>query len=406
MKEKKVSNRVLVVGGGIQGLEVSKALASKGLDVLLAEKSKDLGGFYGQEKLEAFSFKPGGAYLSNLLKEVESEPRIQVLKGTCLVDVEGYLGNYQVSLQQKTITKHEVSAIVLALDFETVTVFPETGKNIISFTRFKELLNPAATVKNEIITLGGSAPKSVTFLMTGETSSRYMFSLILNYAMFLKEKLALELWIVIPQALVAGDNLEPIYRKAREKGIVFIKYENPPAVKLVEHRVELQFNDAYLEELTISSEALVVSEKIIPQGYLQELKEKLNLKNFKNMNFLTAATTRKGIFQAGIVGVDLLPQEMKEEALGIAGEINRLIGNRQISFEENVIEINETKCTLCLTCYRVCPHSAIEVRKDILERRAVKIIEEACFHCGTCVGECPAKALSYQDRLVSTGGLK
>jgi heterodisulfide reductase subunit A-like polyferredoxin len=407
MKEKTVDNRVLVVGGGIEGLEICRTLAAQGFDILLVEKGAELGGRFCNEKLNPFTNKPAGTYLKQVIHEIENDSRIQILKNTVLCDFEGYIGNFSVYLRQAQITKHEVAAVVLALDFETEGVLEEAEDNLISLSKYKEMLHPEGKTKNEILNVGKILPKTTVFLMTEAASSRYMFNEILNHARFLKRKLEMDAWIVLPQILVAGDKLEFAYREAREEGVVFIKYETPPELKSVDNaKVEVQFRDAYLNELEIKADLLVFSEKIVPSPYLLELKEKLNLKYFKNINFLTTATPRKGVYMAGLGGTDLLPKEMIDEAAEIAGEIYGLIGNRQLAYEENVIEIDILKCTLCLTCVRACPHSAIEMRKSVLDRRAVSVIEEACFHCGTCVGECPAKALSYKEILSPSGGRK
>jgi len=50
------------------------------------------------------------------------------------------------------------------------------------------------------------------------------------------------------------------------------------------------------------------------------------------------------------------------------------------------------KCVLCLTCVRLCPYGAPEIRED-----AVEIVPEKCLACGICVVECPAGALALNN---------
>jgi len=66
--------------------------------------------------------------------------------------------------------------------------------------------------------------------------------------------------------------------------------------------------------------------------------------------------------------------------------------------------VDESRCTACLTCVRVCPYHVprIEPTKvgagGILGAAQIEIA--ACQGCGICAGECPAKAiqlLHYRD---------
>ena len=71
---------------------------------------------------------------------------------------------------------------------------------------------------------------------------------------------------------------------------------------------------------------------------------------------------------------------------------------------EKKIDINTDKCVLCLTCFRSCPHRAIEIG-DVAsgQKRGAMVNVEACQGCGICVGECPAKAIemvTYSDNQI------
>jgi NADPH-dependent glutamate synthase beta subunit-like oxidoreductase/ferredoxin len=56
--------------------------------------------------------------------------------------------------------------------------------------------------------------------------------------------------------------------------------------------------------------------------------------------------------------------------------------------------IDETKCATCLTCLRVCPLEAVEIREDLVADPA------RCQACGVCASHCPAGAIE-----LSYGGL-
>jgi len=54
-------------------------------------------------------------------------------------------------------------------------------------------------------------------------------------------------------------------------------------------------------------------------------------------------------------------------------------------------EILEAKCTVCLTCVRICPYEV----PAITSLNTVEIRTEHCEACGVCVGECPARAIAF-----------
>lgn len=60
-------------------------------------------------------------------------------------------------------------------------------------------------------------------------------------------------------------------------------------------------------------------------------------------------------------------------------------------------ELVREKCSICLTCVRVCPYHVPVVTAP----GTVDIRTEQCQSCGICPGECPAKAISFGMPLVT-----
>jgi len=73
------------------------SMAEQGYQVFLVEREKELGGRLRQ----IFYSGNGGdpqAYLRELVKRVESHPRIEVLKGYQVVENEGAVGNFKTKI--------------------------------------------------------------------------------------------------------------------------------------------------------------------------------------------------------------------------------------------------------------------------------------------------------------------
>ena len=56
--------------------------------------------------------------------------------------------------------------------------------------------------------------------------------------------------------------------------------------------------------------------------------------------------------------------------------------------------IDAGKCAFCYSCYRACPHAALE---PDLEAGAMACIENACMACGVCAAICPGEAIVMSE---------
>jgi quinone-modifying oxidoreductase subunit QmoB len=97
-----VDPTVLVVGGGLAGLEAARAAAGMGHPVLLVEKARELGGHLAGVGDLAPDAPPYDRLRPNpipeLVQAVRAEPRIRVLAATRLVRIAGQPGQFTVEV--------------------------------------------------------------------------------------------------------------------------------------------------------------------------------------------------------------------------------------------------------------------------------------------------------------------
>ena len=96
-----VTNKVLIVGGGIAGLRASLDLARVGFHVDLVEKKPVLGGHSARIGKLAHNPRTAKEITQELINEVLKLPNIDVFTNSELTNVNGAFGDYEVTIETK-----------------------------------------------------------------------------------------------------------------------------------------------------------------------------------------------------------------------------------------------------------------------------------------------------------------
>jgi heterodisulfide reductase subunit A-like polyferredoxin len=214
--------------------------------------------------------------------------------------------------------------------------------------------------------------------------------------------------------------MERLYQKARKKGTLFFKYQDPPRLSIVNGKIRVDVKDtAAIQKnerwpVFILSDLVVASQAFVPtpdtESLARLLKIHLGDRGFlmeDNPQLLRVRSNRRGIFVAGACR---FPQEVSEsltEARAVAQEVTALLSKGAYTYDLAVAEVDSKKCAVCYTCPRLCPHAAITVEKygdknvyitpgasEGTKWGAAKVDPASCYGCGICVAECPAKAIT------------
>ncbi len=94
-----VTPAVLVIGGGIAGIQASLDIAHSGFEVYLVEKSPSLGGHLAQLDRTFPNLEETSSILLPKLREVAEHPLIHVLTQSEVEEVEGFVGNFKARLR-------------------------------------------------------------------------------------------------------------------------------------------------------------------------------------------------------------------------------------------------------------------------------------------------------------------
>jgi len=100
-REVDVTPAALVIGGGIAGLEAALDIADAGYRVYLVEKQPSLGGRMAQLNKTFPRMEDAGALVVSEMERAMVHPNVKVLAYSEVVNVEGYVGNFQVQVRRK-----------------------------------------------------------------------------------------------------------------------------------------------------------------------------------------------------------------------------------------------------------------------------------------------------------------
>lgn len=96
-----VTKRALVVGGGIAGIQTALDIANNGYEVDILEKEPTIGGKMAQIDKTFPTLDCSACILTPKMVEASSHPNINLITYAELAKVEGYVGNFDVTIKQK-----------------------------------------------------------------------------------------------------------------------------------------------------------------------------------------------------------------------------------------------------------------------------------------------------------------
>ena len=96
-----VTKRALVIGGGIAGIQAALDIADGGHDVVLVEKDASIGGHMSQLSETFPTLDCSQCILTPRMVEAYQHPRIKLHTWSEVEKVEGYIGNFTVTIRKK-----------------------------------------------------------------------------------------------------------------------------------------------------------------------------------------------------------------------------------------------------------------------------------------------------------------
>jgi quinone-modifying oxidoreductase subunit QmoB len=280
----------------------------------------------------------------------------------------------------------------LPQDFEL-----KPGGNIISQLDLVEMLRAPEKLKRR--------PETIGFILdVCDENSRLPTLSSLNNALAVREKLGSEVYVFCKNLKVDSEGAEELYREARNRGVVFLKFDEPPQIYREDGRVTIEAKDVLLgEEVMLSCDLLVAEERALPSEGTKVLSSMLNIgtdaQGFYqdvNVHLYPVASARKGMFFVGGCRGNLDLGRALTDIASAVMSIYALSAPGEAVVEVEKVRVDPEKCRACLTCIRACPHGAIQLLRVNTEKEVAQISDLACDGCGVCAAICPAKAINFE----------
>ncbi|MFX1353892.1 MAG: CoB--CoM heterodisulfide reductase iron-sulfur subunit A family protein, partial [Promethearchaeota archaeon] len=401
-----VTSKALVIGGGISGMIAALNFASQEFETFLVEKQEELGGFakYIYSTLEKGNVQE---FLSNLISKVKANKLIHTYTDAEIESIDGYIGNFKTSVvhgKNKEKAEFEHGVIIVATgakEYEPTEYLFGNNGNVILQSKFEKILNTTDKINNK---------KSVVMIQcVGSRNEEHPYcskmccAEAIKNALLAKEKNPdVEITVLFRDIRTYGFK-EKYYREAREKGIIFLQYDenNPPNVISEDSVLKIEITTPRKEKLIISSDLLVLSAGIYANREENEelakmLKVPLNDDNFfleAHVKLRPVDFATEGIFVAGLAHCPKTIEDSIAQANAAVARACTILSKDEIEAEGKTATIIAERCIGCGMCVENCAYNAIELVEDRRFGTIAKINQALCKGCGACSGNCRCAAI-------------
>ena len=407
-----MNQKALVIGGGLAGMTAAQKIAQAGYEVYLVEKESELGG-----KARSIHYTLDGndvqSNLESLSGEVKKDPRIHLMTETTIEKVEGFVGNFKTQVRNgNEVKKFDHGVIIVATgaeEYRPKEFLYGQDTRVITQKELEEriVLHPdkLKDLKNVVmIQCIGSRDDDRPYC------SRICCSEAIKNALKLKSMAPeMNVYVLYRDIRTYGFK-EDYYEKAREAGVLFIRYEpeREPRLETGGDGLQVFVHEPILhDDLLIRTDLLVLSQGIVAPYEENEhlskmLKVPLNADGFfleAHMKLRPVDFATEGIFLAGLAHSPKSIEESISQANAAVARALTYLSKKELETIGTISEVDEKKCIGCGLCESVCPYKAVEIltkRTIIGEKQVAQINKALCKGCGACTASCRSGSIDLK----------
>ncbi len=407
-----VTPSALVVGNGLAALTAALTIANAGYLVHLAarEERYGLGGLAHKVHytLEGHALQP---YIQECIRQVDEHPRIRWWPNTRVASFSGHMGKFRSWLESPEERRElEYGVAVIAtggVEHKPTEYLYGQHPRVFTLMDFDNLL-----VTNPDIL--GEAPRVAMIQCVGSREpehpycSRVCCSKAVKNAIRIKEIHPRARVFILYRDLRTYGLKEIYYKKARELGVQFIRYDSDrkPEVTPGGEGLRITVFDQNLKaNLALEVDFLALAAAIRPHPQSQDIARVFKLPFDADGFFMEAHLKLRpldfaasGIFLCGLAHSPKFLEESIVQAQGAAARALSILSQKEMYVGAAVARVDSQHCILCLACMRTCPFGVPRVNQG---EGVIAIDPAACKGCGNCASACPRKAIDvmhHRDR--------
>jgi len=414
-REVGVTPGAVVIGGGVAGMVAALDLAGAGFPVYLVEKSDHLGGRVAELNRVFPALESTPELLEPLIEQIQTHSNITVFLNAQVADVEGFVGNFEVTVSGQDSNGLEqsalrVGAIIIATGYD---VFDPHRKPELGYGQYPHVITSLEMEQKLVegdLTVNGRSPRSVAFIQCvgsrdEQVGNPYCSRVCCMYTSK-QSRLAREL---LPEADVTvfyidvrtfGKGAEEFYDEARLKGV---RYRRGNVSEIIRRgdRVVLVAEDTLLgRPIEFEADLVVLAVGMEPRFDAGTLSNMLKVARSSDGFFMElhpklrpVDTTVDGVFLAGCCqGPKDIPDTVAQAKAAASSALIPLLKGTVPVISETAV-VDPEWCAGCGMCVDVCPFGApaLDSVRGVSQINAV-----LCKGCGACAVACPSKAIYLQ----------
>jgi heterodisulfide reductase subunit A len=395
-----VTQAALVIGGGLAGMAAAKNLADQGYPTYLIERTDSLGG-NALRLHTTWKKEDVRSQTQTLIDEITAHERIELITNAAITSVEGFVGNFKTTItangKERTL-EHGVTIIATgATELKPAEYCYGEDPRVVTSLELDEMLashDPRLTELTSCVFIqcvGSRIPER-------PYCSRVCCTHSVTSALALKERNPeLQVFVLYRDMRTYGLR-ENVYKEAREKGVVFVRYDHEKELKVEksDEGLIIGFTDTTLQRgLHIRSDLLVLACAIVREGddRLSTLfKVPVNADGFfveAHVKLRPVEFATDGVFFCGLAHSPQSIDESIAQAQAAASRAVTVLSQTSIHSSGIVAVVNPLWCSSCGVCVAVCPYGA----PSFNERGVAEINPVLCKGCGLCTASCRSGAI-------------
>jgi heterodisulfide reductase subunit A len=406
-KEIECDPGVIIIGGGIAGLETALRTAQYDRKVFLIEENT-LGGRLKKMRVLLPTMQSAKELLEKKIDAVRNSKYIEVIENCTIDEILGFFGSFVAHVHTQDKKEHELKAgaVVLALDGQQ---FTPTGPNSFGHGAIENVYTAAefeASSSDKVMTKSGNPPDSVAIIhCAGRKQLGYCSKICCANSMKIARDIVnrssnTKVIQFYKELCLPDKSYDRFYEEAKSKGIEFIRYDEIE-IKQENDRLTVNVNSPDNKETKITVDMVILSTGMTPPSSAAEFARMFNVP-LDEYGFLKQehsilepiSTVTEGVFICGgMYGPGDIADSLAQ-AGAVAGKIlSSLVPGKLLELEAKTSTVSKTMCMGCGACVDICAYGAVKLDQN----KNISIVNEVlCRGCGNCASVCPSGAAGHR----------